>query len=459
MFYIFLLFIHSIFASTSEVISTDLEVSTIKCEYSAMKGSRVKDLTYPPGVKPINLWSSQINTEEHTLKHTRLAAFMTRNKPYLDAFREHSSTPQTWPYFDYNKCASGPTPTNLLQMLYQDTPCHPINRKAIWKENIQGASTFTLIENLLEDITLDSHTKHLLSQLHAVGTLALAGLSKNMYTELSELFITILEKLDESSWHRKSELKLIKLPSKEHFLNTMHGNIFPWQNIGIFSPYTHWLIQYRANLAPDHADFDAEIHAIVTKQINAFLSPEWSFSRPWASLQADWRTALWVSEDYIKEFLEYSKTQSEKDCTFAQILERSERAAIGYLNATMCCTFYKSSLPAMRHAFHGIKFTHPHWNDKRSVWDAARPMLHFNIPLSAEECTSVSLLEPREEYNDFEPETRHTPHFVETPKEDHFIPGSSHLELAQNWHKTFSASYENVTKVDPKTLAPLSVRS
>ncbi len=445
------LFCTQIACASISSITTDLSSDTPQCEYTTMHGSDHR--VYPPGVTCSDAHQEAISTQQLSLPYTRLAAFTFRNHQCPARFWEHSTRPEHWPYFDYTKKQTGSDPVHLLSLVYHKSPCHPINSYAIWLESITGTPSFTLMEKLLTDANLDSTTKKLLTQLYTVESLTLAALSETMYTELSALFSTILVALKERSCLSPSQLESLTLPKKTRFVDAMHGPLLPWQSIGAFSHYTRWLIEYRKNLDLN-TTFNAEIHTIITKQINSFLSPEWHFTRPWSDLQEDWRTALWIPDEYIKEFLAYAQTQSSTDCKFEQIVDIYEKAAIEVLNAQRCCSLYRLSLPAMKNAFHEVHFTHSNWRHKAAIWSAAEGMTSFNIPVSFKQLAPYHLLSPQDTYYAYNPPAplSYTPHFPAPPQAAHFLPGSTHFMRAKVWHDKLSAGYEKMTSITSQTL-------
>ncbi len=440
---------YSMCASTLEVISSNYSRAHARCDYANMRGVGLRSKAYPPGVQLLSLSKSKINVENHSIPHIRLAAFVARDlySPVSNVEGSHAIT--HWPYFDYTKTQHTSEPSSILHMLYQQSQCHPINIDPIWKENKAHIPMFTLINSLLADTTIDSTTKTLLSQLHTVGTLALAGLSEVMYIELKFLFASLLDQLEQTTCHRSNDFAKIEIPNKVHFVNAMRHSLLPWQNIGAFSHYTHWLIQYRKTLSPSTSDFDAALHAIVTKQINAFLSPPWHFEKTFLHLQEDWRTALWIPDEYVKGFLEHAKTQSSEECTFIQMVQAQEKSATSYLNAMKCCEFYTLSLTTMQHVLKDKDLENLPADAHKVVWDAAATMLSMDIPIDSTRTVQHTLRAPQTIYKN---STVKPLFFVEPPQAKHFTPGSAHLKQAQDWHRNLTLWYEKMTDVSPTTL-------
>ncbi len=281
------------------------------------------------------------------------------------------------------------------------------------------------------------------AQLHAIGTLALAGLSQSMYKGLSKLFHKTLFTLKAA--RRAPDISQITMPRKEVFINAMHKDLFPWQSISTFSHYTRWLIGYHKRLTPRSNPIIAELRKIVAQQINDFLSPKWHITTPTggalfpsAQMQSEWETPLCMPDEYVTEFLFFAATQSKENCKFPQIIEAYEKAAIEMCNAHKCLLDFTCSLQATQWTFQQ-KALAGRKEDLQKLLDDAKPMLTVNIPSSDSTTAEFLLINPAEHHHLSDVNTRALCCiWVPTqPHKKNFTPGPAHLERAHKWHASF----------------------
>ncbi len=445
MFYIFLLFAsYSIFASTADVIAQPyIEDKQCPNQFAKLDLQNPEKTATPPGVTiSENGEYAYISTTGRSIAQIRAAAFAFHNSP----IPERWTPSRYWPFFDYLlenvflSCAHH-HPVGLLQLIFHSSKCIPLNSQAIWEDNQKHLSVFQVIEQRLE-YEQDSKTRKLLSQLHSVGTLALAGLSETMHSELSNLFDTIYSELklvDEEITHTA-----IAMPKKAVFIHARHQEyqgLLPWQSIGAFSHYTRWLIEYRKTLSPGNDAHTAELYKIVTKQINAFLSPQWTSVDdtifPSLPHHSDWNTVLWISDEYVKEFLTFAATQSCDECKFTQIVAAYEKASIELLNAKECV----SQLHRYLHNLEWIILSNNTTMDEepKEILEKAKPMLTVNIPTGDGQTTPYLLRDPYKAYRQLLIRESHAMSVLKLhePKASKFVPGSDHLRHAQKWHQYF----------------------
>ncbi len=451
MLHIFLLLAYNIFASTSDVLLQPYEENLLSpTQFSKLDVNNPEKTATPPGVTVPEYSPPYISTEGLSIPLIRQAAFQVRNEP----ISEGKVPAEDWPCFDYMLeqaflSSNKSHPVGLLQIIFQPSKCSPLNSRAIWEDNQQSISIFQVIEHRLEH-EKGSKTRKLLSQLHSVGTLALASFSPTMYSELSSLFNTIYNEL--KTIDEEITRTAIAMPQKSIFVNAMHRDtLSPWQNIGSVSHYARWLIEYRKSLSSEADAHSTELHKIVTQQINAFLSPAWNTPAPTeASLfpsltsQIEWNTALWMSDDYVKEFLAFAKTQPCDECKFTQIIEAYEKSAIELINARECrfhFSFYKRPIEWI---FDPKRKSNSIETDREldELLSKATPMLTVNIPTGYAQTASCRVLDPHASYAFRSSVELHSsfpvPH---GPKASSFIPGSDHLNRATKWHIDFAEEF------------------
>ncbi len=454
MLYIVFLFITSLYASTAD---------TLTQRYAWLHASEhdAQGIT-PPGITKSDTGLISVSKENLSIPEIRTAAFHTLSDLDLSPLSPNKS----WLSFDpsIESVLSQQTtthPAGLLQLLHTPSQNWPIQshmaRLEMWRENKKGLQTFRNIELHLT-LTASPKAHELFTQLHTVGTLALAGLSKTMYTELSTLFDSILRQLEYCE--EKIDLSQIALPQKTQFIDTMHGDLLPWQSIGTFAHYTRWLIEYRKSLADKEDANSAELHKIVTKQINSFLSPQWSAPSPAArtlftslSPQHEWGTALWLSDAYIKEFLNFAATQNHGDCKFKQIVDAYTKSAIEILNARECRFHFLWSIPAMKWAFWQPALSNTKDEKLSEFLKEATLMFTINVPTDYSETAECLLLDPKTCYQQsLDPIWSHTTLItLPKPEREHFIPGSDHFDHAQKWHCSFENTLRDTGELPPIT--------
>ncbi len=441
MFYILLLFIQSIFASTSEVLSRPYTKT---------------DQDTPPSHAVNCTSSSQTDTarpNSTTIVHSsmlpiRNAWWLISDEPAYTNGRQ--TTPpkshNTYQSFLLEEAILNSTANHaeeLLTLPFYPAQCQTIDNvefwELMWQENQQSTQTFQIIEAQLKDQD-NPAVKRLLSQLHAVGTLALVGLSQTMHAELSQLFTSILDELQALN----ANVTQITIPDKKYFIDTTHSGCLPWKSINYFSCYTRWLIKYRQNLQPKDDSNIAKLHTIVTKQINSFLSPRWDVPTPEEGelfpspeFYAEWSSTSGVSDNAIEEFVAFASTQSSDDCKILQIMDAYEKAAIGWLNARQCRMHFNSYKRPIEWAFAPMrKANSPATREElRQLLELAKPMLTVHMPVSYTTTAPYLLRNPQESYQRTVQFPLHGALRAPLPpKQTIFLPGSEHLAHAKKWH-------------------------
>ncbi len=331
----FIFIVTGLFASTSAFITRPLQEPGQSCDYRELHLSPQQRAD--SGKNDSSLWPPEPSGV--LIPNIRRAA---------PTFKKHSPSSMSydecqkdiWPYFDRTpELFQGhhlldDTPLGLLTIIYTPSICHPFNRGEIWQENFENSHIFQTIEHLAE--RSQTHRSYpLLLQLHTIGSLMLAGISKTMYHKLDLLFKSIRCQLGQIYCYQ--DLNLIGEPQKSCFLDSMHPNLLPFQRIGLFAHITRWMIVYRKSLSvPGERELRKnmrDLHKILTEEINRILSPGW-YNCPLDLIKIDveqWRTecftAAWIPDGFLDLFTEFAQTQDKKMCQFQELMQHYEDLA------------------------------------------------------------------------------------------------------------------------------------